>query len=185
MSAANERNEKTCAELVKDKLEGRLEDILPDFDSIENVLLYFSNYESGGLNGLMDECSLDYDDAMDRFCEENKHTKEKVEAQAQLFEEFSEFVWDEDEDAILEYIREFHQERMSEMPLCIGKIDVYRIDISTGGPADFFKLEWDPDHRCWTGGTYHYQDWFDGAVEYLNHDQAEQIAEAFCIYPEG
>ena len=70
-------------------------------------------------------------------------------------------------------------------PLSIDRsvvvVHTYKVCLSFGGPADFFELDWDGE--SWSGGRYIYQDWGDGATRKINHEEAEELAEAFGIYP--
>ena len=68
-------------------------------------------------------------------------------------------------------------------PLSIDRVVTYKVCLSWGGPADFFELDWDGEG--WIGGLYIYQDWFDGATRNITDEEAEEIAEAFGIYPEN
>tara|TARA_R100000963_G_C4546950_1_gene41564 strand:+ start:137 stop:478 length:342 start_codon:yes stop_codon:yes gene_type:complete len=66
-------------------------------------------------------------------------------------------------------------------PLSIDRVTTYKVCLSFGGPADFFELDWDGEG--WIGGRYIYQGWFDGATRKITDEEAEEIAEAFGIYP--
>ena len=68
-------------------------------------------------------------------------------------------------------------------PLCIDKYTVYHICLSTGGPADGFRLKWDGDG--WAGGEYYFQDWFDGATRSISAAHAERVAQVYGVYVEG
>lgn len=89
----------------------------------------------------------------------------------------------EELDEWREEAREVHQERLYGLPLCIEELRVYEIQLSTGGPADSIELTWSPTAKGWLRGRYIFQDWFDGASRTLSQEVAEQIAEAFGIYP--
>ena len=66
-------------------------------------------------------------------------------------------------------------------PLSIDRVVTYKVCLSWGGPADFFELNWNGEY--WRGGRYVYQDWHDEATRQIDHKEAEEIAEAFGIYP--
>ena len=75
-------------------------------------------------------------------------------------------------------------------PTHIEKITTYRVQLSGGGPADFFELDHDGDD--WRGGQYIYQDWGDRATRRIpgfygdqtgyHEVEVEELAEAFGIY---
>jgi hypothetical protein len=66
-------------------------------------------------------------------------------------------------------------------PLSISRFVTYEVDLSCGGPADWFELYWNGE--WWRGGRYNYQDRNDGAARKINRREAEEIAVAFGIYP--
>ena len=73
-------------------------------------------------------------------------------------------------------------EHLCNLPLSIEKTQRYTILLSWGGPSDGFYIDF-KDGEC-TGGQYFFQDWFDGATRNLSYDEAEAIAEAFCVGPQ-
>ena len=52
---------------------------------------------------------------------------------------------------------------LQERVLRITKSIVYRIELSSGGPEDYFEIAVDPETKEVLGGKYHYLNWFDGA----------------------
>jgi hypothetical protein len=66
-------------------------------------------------------------------------------------------------------------------PSSISRFVTYKVELSGGGPADWFDLYWNGEY--WKGGRYIYQDWHDEATLRIDHKEAEEIAEAFGIYP--
>ena len=66
----------------------------------------------------------------------------------------------------------------NELVLCVDKETVYKVHLSTGGPADFLSVYVD-DNKDITRIDYHFQDWFDGAVRTLHGDDFD-TAEAYC-----
>lgn len=96
---------------------------------------------------------------------------------------------DEDGDDYEERIRrELTSElrgRASDIALGISKATVYRIDLGTGGPADWIELTWSGEGQDggWDGGRYVYADWYDSAERRLDSSDATEIAEVFGIYP--
>lgn len=80
--------------------------------------------------------------------------------------------------------QEFGTDAVRESVLGVSKQVRYKVLLSTGGPADGFYLDYDPHNRCFTGGQYFYQDWFDGATRDISAEQAESLADLFCCGPE-
>ena len=77
------------------------------------------------------------------------------------------------------------RDRIEDMPtseylLSVDKAIVYTVELSTGGPADFFKvfIEYEEISRI----EYHFQDWFDGAMRVLSGDEFDFIQD--WIYQE-
>jgi len=79
-----------------------------------------------------------------------------------------------------EVARESALEGWSEYPLGVQVKKLLRVDLSTGGPADWFEVTLDdggqPEHI-----TYVFQDWFDGARHSLSGDEFD-AAWAFLSY---
>jgi hypothetical protein len=82
---------------------------------------------------------------------------------------------------VLDRIREDAQESL----LSTDRVTTYKLCLSYGGPADYFELDWSEQSKCWNGGRYIFQDWFDGATRSISSEQAEQLAEFYGIYPEA
>jgi hypothetical protein len=72
------------------------------------------------------------------------------------------------------------QRRIDEYPLAVTFAYSVRVDLSTGGPADFLVAEVSPEGDV-LRITYHFQDWFDGASRSLggpDFDAAEAYIRA-------
>lgn len=192
----NTAKERSCEERIEEHQEGRMEQILPDLDSLQNCFDYYCGYntndsfwkETTGLseNDLINEWLENWVKDTDDLDETEQEEKASGlnRSDNQLDSDFDEWVWDNYEDDITDFIRNFHQERLCELPLAISKTVQYRIELSWGGPQDYICLDWDPEGKSWTGGSYHFLDWFDGARRTFGYELAEQIAEAFSIYPD-
>ena len=63
----------------------------------------------------------------------------------------------------------------SESVLEVSKSVVYKVLLSTGGPADWFNVYIDPIDNEIDRIEYVFQDWFDGAVRTLDSDQRERV----------
>jgi uncharacterized protein YheU (UPF0270 family) len=82
------------------------------------------------------------------------------------------------EDFDVDALREAADERMHETPLAVSSYTVFRVDLSTGGPADWLEVRCTgdtPAHEPAGEGehfevdtiTYHFADWFDHAERQL------------------
>jgi len=54
-------------------------------------------------------------------------------------------------------------EELNNYALALSKWEVYRLELSWGGPQDYFEFEYDPEGRELVEVRYRYLDWFDGA----------------------
>jgi len=62
---------------------------------------------------------------------------------------------------------------LNELALALSKEEVYKLELSWGGPQDYFTFVYDPDSRQLTEITYHFLDWFDGAKRTLKYGSRE------------
>jgi hypothetical protein len=76
-----------------------------------------------------------------------------------------------------EELQEQAQERIWEMPLAVTKQTMFRIDLSTGGPADYLEVTCDTDEPAIQTIRYHFADWFDHAERTLEGDEFKAAAE--------
>lgn len=90
---------------------------------------------------------------------------------------------DENDKEILEYIEQndLNEDSINELPLGVEKNTIIKIELSTGGPADYIEAFVDNDGSVYKV-MYHYQDWFDGAEKRVSQDSpmfrfAEYFAE--------
>ena len=56
---------------------------------------------------------------------------------------------------------------------------VYRVGLSTGGPADGFYLYVDPEDKTIDNIEYYFQDWWDGAKRTLMGDELNMVRDMF------
>lgn len=77
-----------------------------------------------------------------------------------------------DDDALMEQA----QERIWEYPLGVSAHTVHRVELSYGGPQDYLEAHVDEDGDI-QRITYHFLDWFDGAVTTLSGDEFETAAD--------
>ena len=69
-------------------------------------------------------------------------------------------------------------ESLNNYALALGKTVNYKLELSYGGPQDYFIFEYDPDSHSLVGITYHFLDWFDGAQRSIRQESKEwQILE--------
>jgi hypothetical protein len=98
-------------------------------------------------------------DEADRFIEEYTKTQGE-EPSEEAVDKFVE-----------EYYKntEYNETSIDEFHLGFSKITVVKIELSTGGPADFIEVFLDEDGFI-NKAIYHYQDWFDGAQMEVQDD---------------
>lgn len=83
-----------------------------------------------------------------------------------------------------EEISDQAHDEIANLPLSIEKMEVIKILLSTGGPADWFEFHVDREAsygRQITRIEYHFQDWFDHASIVLDGEDF-YAAEQFCSY---
>lgn len=115
-------------------------------------------------------------------CEEriNSHLESRMEyignrfAWANLWERAHQ--WDRAEAA---------RDALNDMPLSVDVIKQVRIDLSTGGPADYLVYDLNNDNEI-VGITYHFADWWDHAERRLSTSSDEyETAEQFLYQVAG
>jgi len=74
---------------------------------------------------------------------------------------------------------EYPQDELHEFPLHVEVKRVLRIDLSTGGPADYVTVEIDEDGRLTSDPVYHFADWWDHA-EIKAGPEFERLAEQYA-----
>lgn len=87
-------------------------------------------------------------------------------------------------------VQEAGQRAMAELPLGVSSYTVFRLDLSTGGPGDWFEFQCSgdtPNYEAAGEGehyeiervTYHFNDWFDHAERTLDGEE-QDAAEALA-----
>jgi len=72
------------------------------------------------------------------------------------------------------------RQEYGESILYFGKIfEVYRVELSYGGPQDYIDLFVDPEDRVIDHAIYHFLDWFDSAQRPIVGDDLEAVREMF------
>lgn len=124
-------------------------------------------------NGRFDE---QIEQEVDRFVEEYTKTYE-TDPSEETIERFRE-----------ELIKneEYNETSLYELPLGHSMEKVIKIELSTGGPADFIKAYLDDENNL-LRIVYHYQDWFDGAEkEVIENSPMWEFVEIYIdAYIEG
>lgn len=62
------------------------------------------------------------------------------------------------------------------------KYEVWRVELSCGGPQDYIDLFVDPEDHVIDHAIYHFLDWFDGAQRYVGGDDLENVRTMFEAY---
>jgi hypothetical protein len=75
--------------------------------------------------------------------------------------------------------REQALEELSEYPLAVSMERVVRVDLSTGGPADWLELFYQADESRPHRIVYHFADWFDHAERTLDGDEFDAVETAW------
>jgi len=160
-----------CEKKIHEEMQERLDSIFPQLDSLNDCHGYYSDYNRNSTFQIFvkEATGLDLEDLIEEYEDSGSD------------ESFSLWLWDEYGDDIVDFVNEARNEFVSELPLGVSKNLTYRIELSTGGPQDYFELDWDPEGEYWVGGSYHYLDWGDGARRTFGGDLAEELAEAFGI----
>lgn len=70
-------------------------------------------------------------------------------------------------------------DQLCEYPLSVSKYIVVKIELSTGGPADW--LECKVDQNVIESITYHFADWLDHSEKVLDGEEF-RFAEQFCDF---
>lgn len=80
-----------------------------------------------------------------------------------------------------EVVEERAQEYLWNLPLAVSRSTVFRIELSTGGPADYLEIfcNQDEERPEIVRIVYHFADWFDHAQRDLTGDDLK-VAEDFA-----
>lgn len=144
---------KKCADLIQEHYESRNE-------TIREML----SHHNGQFDNYVEEC-------VEKFVEEfSKNSGEEPnEEEVDKFKEN------------LHKNTEYNESSLMEFPLGHSIETVVRIELSTGGPADFIKVFLDEWNNIMSM-TYHYFDWFDGAeIPVKEDDSIWEFAEHYLI----
>jgi len=77
-------------------------------------------------------------------------------------------------------------EKLNEYALALSKTELYKLELSSGGPQDYFVFEYDAEFKELLDITYHFLDWFDGAKRNIpfNSEEWKILEKVFysCIH---
>jgi hypothetical protein len=76
-------------------------------------------------------------------------------------------------------LQELKDRLLSEYGLAAIEYKLIRIELSYGGPQDYIELRIDKEDNTLLSGTYHYLDWYDGAIRSLNQNQLDVIESLY------
>jgi len=175
--------QQTCEERILDHLNGRVADFgaLRDLASAYDVTTLAEALEDSATRDLFAE--LIYDCAARELTDADTIAAMTPEALEAALDTIS-----------LDAVQERAQTRMDEMPLAVSASTVFRVDLSTGGPADWLEVFCSGNTPRYDDGAesfeverivYHFADWFDHAERELEGFELE-AAEAFVsrVVPE-
>lgn len=121
---------------------------------------------------------------MDRPTKKMKYTKEELikyvfhrkEEEFKTIEKIKNDVKDNKVDSC--YDHELYRE-----PLAMSEAKVITIELSTGGDADGFKLEYSFNGKYWelVSGVYYWADWGVYEEAILTMEEAEEIADFYNV----
>jgi hypothetical protein len=145
--------EPNCAERIKENYDRRN----------ETVAKMIKHY----LNQTEDEL----DDMTDKFVEEFTKTEGREPTEEEV-DKFRESAAD----------TEYNEESLMEFPLGFSVMKVIKIELSTGGPADYLEVFIDPQYTdTIVRVVYHFADWFDHAQMDVNdNDPLWEFAQYYC-----
>lgn len=78
--------------------------------------------------------------------------------------------------------KEYNEDSLMELPLGFTIHKVVKIELSTGGPADYLEVFIDPEYTdTIVRVVYHFADWFDHAQMDVNeNDPLWEFAQIYC-----
>jgi hypothetical protein len=145
-------NKKTCKDLIQGRLDSRNE-------MISQMLIH----HTGQFSDHVDELA-------EQFVEEFTKTYENEPSEDEV-DKFKQNIFEN---------TEYNEYSLMEFPLGHSVEKVVKIEMSTGGPADFIMVWVDQDDNSINRIVYHYQDWFDGAsVDVKETDPIWEFAELY------
>jgi hypothetical protein len=148
-------DKKTCKQLIKSQLDSRNE-------SISQMIIH----HTGQFIDHVDELA-------EQFVEEFTKTYENEPSEEEV-SKFRQSIFDN---------TEYNELSLMEFPLGHSIEKVVKIELSTGGPADFIMVWVDEYDNGVNKVVYHYQDWFDGAS--LDVKETDPIWEFAELYIES
>ncbi|NDB56884.1 hypothetical protein EB001_00295 [bacterium] len=146
-------SEKTCKERIREQYDNRNE-------SVAKMIKHYI----GAANDDLDELT-------EQFVEEFTKTENREPTEDEV-DKFRENAAD----------TEYNEESLMEFPLGFTIHKVVKIELSTGGPADYLEVFIDPEYTDTVVRiVYHFADWFDHAeMEVSENDPLWEFAEYYC-----
>jgi len=66
-------------------------------------------------------------------------------------------------------------EELNELALALSKTEVYKLELSWGGPQDYFEFFYDPESKLLIHVVYHFLDWYDGAKRAITNHRSKEF----------
>jgi hypothetical protein len=129
--------------------------------------------------------------------ERNKKCEERIESQMQgrfkdleNLDNLTEMEEEEKNKVLLDFgyegqtyqdddLDDLRSDLINEYPLAVSKLELIRIELSTGGPGDYIEIQVDPENKIVVSGKYYFIDWFDSAYRVLSSEQLDLIERLY------
>jgi hypothetical protein len=146
-------SEKTCKERIREQYDNRNE-------SVAKMIKYH--------NGTAED---ELDELTEQFVEEFTKTENREPTEDEV-DKFRENASE----------KEYDEDSLMEFPLGFSIHKVIKIELSTGGPADYLEVFIDTaDNNSIMRVVYHFADWFDHAqMDVSSNDSLWEFAEIYC-----
>lgn len=172
----SDTRQKTCEERILNHMNSRL----ADFRALSTLR------DLNNAQDLVDACeNIDVRDLLDEWLP-GMMWEDEIRAALDAIDTHDDDViaekWANVPDHAAEEIREAAIERADEYPLGMSRKTVFRIELSTGGPADWLEVIAEKSDRYGYDVeriVYHFADWFDHAERTLSGEEFD-TAEAFA-----
>lgn len=164
------QREKSCKERIQGEYEGRLKQIQALMKGMQ-------------VNDQEDLAKLEIEELQEILNvggfknEQNEWVPAiRFNSETDRFEEYGTSAW---EEITPDRVREEAGERLNELPLGVSVRKVMRVELSWGGPQDYFEVEIE-DGQVAGKVEYHFLDWFDGAEITVDDSEVEDFMNYFA-----
>lgn len=159
----------SCEERIDNALSSRLEDINPNFNfmRIDDIKKYCEEYTTDIPDGIVYHNGVAFDFGISEEDSPNEYPLDI----------------DDEREQWIEFAEQVRQEYAGQNILSIEEFKTAKILLSTGGPEDYFEIQYNDDGII--GGRYFFRDWFDTANRYVSAEQAEDVINGLGVYLEG